>query len=442
VGGYRGIMFDYTDAHQRQGAAVFYNQIAGGAPADQRAQLRTYVHELGHAFNLLHSWQKNLADPPAPLGPNSGLGDLSWMNYTWQYQPPPPAPGGDAAYWAAFPFQFTNNELVHLRHAFYRNVVMGANPFGKGAGELDPDLFEGPAEDRSGLALEVRPKPAYAYGEPVVVELKLSTTDMRGMTTHGFLHPNDDFVTVAIRQPSGRTVVFRPLLRHCADEHRETRLDAARPALYESAYIGHGRDGAYFDQPGRYTIRASYVAADGSRIVSPVSELRVRRPLTAADEEAGELLMGDQQGQILAVLGSESEHLKAGNEALDTLLDRHGDHPLATYARLVKGVSAVRDFKCLTAEKELKVIEARPMESIKLLSAVEEASRGDQGVDNITLNFAIRRRAAAEAKAGDPEKAIQTLDAMPELFEAKGVKPDVVATVRRQAEKAKAAIIG
>ena len=33
VGGYRGIMFDYTDTHQRQGCAVFYNAIAGSAPA-------------------------------------------------------------------------------------------------------------------------------------------------------------------------------------------------------------------------------------------------------------------------------------------------------------------------------------------------------------------------------------------------------------------------
>jgi hypothetical protein len=58
------------------------------------------------------------------------------------------------------------------------------------------------------------------------------------------------------------------------------------------------------------------------------------------------------------------------------------------------------------------------------------------------LNFAMRRRAAAEAKAGDLKKAARTLDAMPKLFEAKGVKPEVVATVRRQAEKAKADILG
>ena len=227
--GYRGIMFDYSDAFQRQGAAVFWNAIQGEDANSQRAALRTYVHELGHAFNLLHSWQKHLADPPAPLGPNGGLGELSWMNYAWKYQPTPPAPGGEGAYWSSFPFQFSDNELVHLRHGAYKNVIMGANPFGKGAAEIDPDLFADPIDDHSGLALELRARDAFAYGEPVVVELKLSATDLRGKDTHGYLHPKDEFVTIAIREPSGRVVLHRPMLRHCVDEERKgTWIPASR----------------------------------------------------------------------------------------------------------------------------------------------------------------------------------------------------------------------
>ena len=440
VGAYRGIMFDYTDTHQRQGCAVFSNAIAGSAPYDQRAQLRTYVHEIGHAFNLLHSWQKNLADPPQPLGDNSGFGDLSWMNYTWNYQPSS-GPGGDAAYWSAFPFQFTNNEVIHLRHGLYNNVVMGANPFAKGAAEVDPDIFSAPAEDRSGLALEVRSKRNFGYGEPVVVEIKLAATDTRGTATHGYLHPNDDFTTIAIRQPSGRTVLYRPMLRHCADEHREVRVGADL-ALYKSAYIGHGRDGGYFEQPGRYAIRAAYVAADGSRIVSPVTELRVRPPVTARDEEVGELLMGDEQGQLLALLGSDSEHLAGGNEALDELLDKHGNHPLATFARLAKGVNAARVFKTILPDKRVTVRDADPSAATTALTAVEKASGGAAGVDNLTLNFVMRTRARAEAKSGDAKKARATLDSMPKVFKARGVKAEVVEKVRQQADAAKADILG
>lgn len=439
-GGYRGIMFDYSDAFQRQGCAVFYDAIKGSDAASQRAQLRTYVHELGHAFNLLHSWQKNLANPPAPLGPNGGLGDLSWMNYAWKYQPPPPTPGGEAAYWSSFPFHFTDNEVVHLRHGFYRNVIMGANPFGKGAAEVDPDLFDQPVVDNSGLSMELRCKDGFEYGEPVVVELKLSATDLRGRDTHGYLHPNDDFVSIAIRQPSGRTIVYRPMLRRCADESRTIRLDPGQPAIYDSAYIGFGRDGFYFEQPGQYALRAQYVAADGSRIMSPVLRLRVRPPASKEDERIGELLLDEPQGQILALLGSDAETLRAGNEALDTLLEQHGRHPLSVYARLVKGINAERDFKDLTADKELRVRRAKPKESVELLSSVEQASTKDEGVDNITLNMAMRRLARAEARAGNPEQATKVMDRMVGIFTKKGLNPHVLQTVSREADATKAVI--
>jgi hypothetical protein len=434
--GYRGIMFDAGGAFQRQGAAVFYDAIQGNDPESQRAQLRTYVHELGHAFNLLHSWQKNLADPPAPLGPNGGLGDLSWMNYAWRYQPPAPDPGGEAAYWASFPFHFTDNELIHLRHGLYRNVIMGGDPFGKGAADIDPEVFAAPLEDNSGLALELRTdRDAFAYGEPVVVELKLSATDLRGRATHGYLHPKDEFVSLAIRQPSGRVVLYRPILFRCADHDRSVRLDPGQPAIYESAYIGFGREGFYFEQPGRYEVRAQYVATDGSRIVSPVLALRVRAPGSAEDERVAELLLGEEQGQILTLLGSDARHLSRGNEALETLIEEHGTHPLATYARLVKGVNCARQFKDITPDKRLLVRDPQPEEASALLSSVAEASAGDGGVDNITLNMAMRRQALAEGRAGRADQGRQVLDEMVSIFEGKGLNPHVLDLVRRQAEE-------
>ena len=440
VDAYRGIMFDYGDSFQRQGAAVFYDAIKGTSADSQRAQLRTYVHELGHAFNLLHSWQKNLANPPAPLGSNGGLGDLSWMNYAWKYQPPLPAPGGEPAYWSAFPFQFTDNELIHLRHGFYKNVIMGADAFGKGAAEVDPEMFDEPMEDHSGLALELRAKDAFEYGEPVVIELKLSATDLRGRETHGFLHPNDDFVTVAIRDPSGRTRVFQPMLRHCVDEDRTIQLDPGRLAIYDSAYIGFGKDGFYFDQPGEYALRAQYVAGDGSRISCPVLRLRVRTPATKEDEQVGELLMGEEQGQLLALLGSESTSLASGNNALEDVIEEHGDHPLATYARLVKGVNAERDFKILSADKQLEIKEARPIESIDMLSAVEETAVDDGLIDNITLNMVMRKHARAEAKAGNLDRASEVMDRMVNVFERKDLNPQVIQRIRQQAEATKSSI--
>jgi hypothetical protein len=435
--GVRGVMYD-QQGRQRQGCAVFYDAIQGTDAARQRAQLRTYVHELGHCFNLLHSWQKNLADPPAPLGPNGGLGDLSWMNYVQNYQPPPPAPGGEAAYWANFPFQFTDNEIIHLRHAFYRNITFGANAFGAGAADIDPELFADRTEDNSGLKLELRSKDTYAYGEPVVTEIKLSTTDLRGKRAHSHLHPDDEMVQIAIRKPSGSTVLYRPMIEHCVDEVKTVNLTSEHPAIYDSAYIGYGKDGLYFDQSGAYQLRAIYIAQDGSRVVSPTLTLQVRSPYTATDEEVGELFMGDEQGQLLKLLGSDSEALKQGNEALDLVLDKHSEHPLAVYARLVKGINAQRNFKKLAVDKVVKVREAKPRESVDFLSSVVDDSTNDKGVDNITLNLAMRRLARAQKETGDLERAEATVDRMVEVFEHKQLKPYIVQQITADAEAEKA----
>ena len=428
AGGYRGIMFDYNDAHQRQGSAVFYDAIKGDTPQAQRAQLRTYVHELGHAFNLLHSWQKNLGVPPQPLGPLGGFGDLSWMNYVQNYQP-----GGEPAYWAAFPFQFTDAELIHLRHGFYRDVAMGANAFGTGAAEVAP--FEQPVEDRSGLRLELRAKESFGFGEPVVVELKLSAPG-GPRTTHGHLHPDTEFTQVCVTRPDGRTVLYRPMIGHCVETSPVIRLDPGNPAMYRSAYIGHGRDGHYFQQPGDYQVRAQYVAADGSRIVSRACLVKVRFPVGADDHRVAELMLGEDQGKLFSLLGSDSPALQSGNTALDEMIDRYGGHPLAVYARLVKGLNAERGFKALTPGNRLRVRPPDLKQGIEQLSAVAD----DASVDNITLNLVMRRLARAEARQGDLDRANAVMDTMVATFAAKGVNPIVMGQIRRQAELTKSAL--
>ena len=428
-------MFDYADAHQRQGMAVFHNAIQGADPASQRAQLRTYVHELGHCFNLLHSWDKNLASPPQPLGPNGGLGDLSSMNYAWKYQPLPPAAGGEPAYWANFPFRFTNNELVQLRHGLRNNVIMGGAAFGMGAGDIDPIIFADREADHSGLALELRASSSYMLGEPVVVELKLSSTDRRGTRTHGYLHPRDGLVHIAIQRPSGQVVAYRPLMPRCVDQARTVQL--GEDAIYDSAYIGFGADGFTFEQPGFYRLRATYVADDGSHIVSPTIRIRVRSPLTAADDRVADLLFADGQGQLLYLLGSDSPSLQGANDAMSEIATQYADHPMAVFARLVKGTNNERDFKTVTVDKALVVRSARPAEAVSELTAVADASASGHGVDNITLNEVLRRKARAEQKAGDVEQANATLDGMVDVFRAKGVKDSVLRTIAGQAAREK-----
>lgn len=393
--GLYGIMFD-QQGKQRQGCAVFHNGI-GGETADQlRLQVYTYVHEIGHAFNLLHSWQKQYASPPAPNRPNS----LSWMNYPWNYPN-----GGPAAFWNSFAFQFDNEEVIHMRHGFRNNVIMGGSNFAVGAA-LGREIMADPVRDESGLKLTISThQKNFGLGEPVVLQLMLNTTDARGRRAHTWLHPNFSMVKIVIRKPSGEVVAYEPLIEHLVGP-RESIL-GLNDTIAESAYIGYGKDGLYFEEPGNYRIRACYAALDGSQVMSDIITVRVRYPVTAAESEMADLFIGDEQGTLLYLLGSDHESLRHGNEAFDEILAKYPDNAMTNYVRLVKGINASRAFKTITDKQENRVV-VRPAkldESSKLLSAV-----ADSGVlDPVSAKMTLTNLAEVQTKAGDDKAVKQTL---------------------------------
>lgn len=396
--GLYGIMFD-QHGKQRQGCAVFHEGI-GGTTADKlRLQLYTYVHELGHCVNLLHSWQKQYATPPVGNRPSA----LSWMNYPWSF------PGGGAAtFWSKFPFQFDNEEVIHLRHAYRNNIIMGGSNFAVGAA-LGRDVMADPVRDLSLLSLKISThQTSFALGEPVVLQLSLSTIDPRGRRVHTWLHPNFGMVKVVIRKPGGDVVAYEPLIDHLVGEQNIVLQPA--DAQQDSAYIGFGKDGFYFEQPGNYQIRAAYAALDGSEVMSDIITVRVRYPVTAADESLADLFMGEEQGALLYLLGSDSEMLARGNAAFQEVLEKHAKHPIANYARLVIGTNAARTFKTVTDEKEskLRVREPRLEESAKLLSAVVESGT----LDKVTAEQTLSTLASVQTKAGDAYGASKSLSSL------------------------------
>jgi hypothetical protein len=70
--------------------------------------------------------------------------------------------------------------------------------------------------------------------------------------------------------------------------------------------------------------------------------------VTAGEEEQADLMMnGEEQGTLLALLGSDSDTLARGNTALETVLDKYPNSAMAQYVKLVRGVNASRDFKTI-----------------------------------------------------------------------------------------------
>ncbi|MEU6997280.1 hypothetical protein [Nonomuraea sp. NPDC046570] len=446
----RGILFDYHDDFQRQGMAVFYDELKEDGP-ETRKTMRTWVHEIGHALNLEHSWEKHLAKPAQPLGPRKGHGDLSWMNYDWQYWPEGDDTGSMAkadrikAYWDAFAYQFTDNELRHLRHGFYKNIVMGGEKWGTNSADRSADRpartqYDLPPASRSGLRLELYGRESFSYGEPVVTEIKLALDGATGQTdAFPSISPRGDNLTILVTDPAGAIRPFRPIARACGSLDRRVTLDAGAPALYDSAYLGYGAGGLTFPTAGTYRLRALYNAPDGSTVTSPEHTIQVSAPRNEQDRQAGDLLIGSQQGTLLALLGSDAPQLAKGNAALDELITSHPDHPLAVYALMVKGTNAGRHF--LTLGKDgIAVRPAETTTSIEQLGTVVETTIDpgtDTGVDNITLNTTMRRLARAHARAGDLKQADLVLDQLVDTFRDKHVPAPVLATIAEQAETAR-----
>jgi hypothetical protein len=398
--GLLGIMFD-QQGRQRQGCAVFHAGLGGTTAEQMRLQLYTYVHELGHCFNLLHSWQKSLATPPGTDRPAA----RSWMNYPWRFA------GGPAAFWSVFPFIFDDGEILHLRHGFLNNVIMGGANFAVGSSVSRIEKFELPVEDHSGLRFELSAANTnrFMLGEPITVTLKLTATDPRIETVHPYLNPEAGLVHIAIKKPSGAIVAYEPLIDHCVAGERMS-LSSEATSIQETVYIGYGRDGLNFDQSGTYEIRAVYDAIDGSQIVSNILQLRVKPPVTSEDEHVADLLLGDDQGALFYLRGSDSEHLSSGRKALDTVVDQYGKHPLAEYARFVKAVNLSRDFKTITGDQELTLHlrSANQTESANLLSGIVAMGRQQSRLDPSSLEVATARLAHVQRRQGDDQGASAT----------------------------------
>jgi hypothetical protein len=115
------------------------------------------VHEAGHAFNFLHSWDKARPD------------SLSWMNYDWRYD----QRNGQDSFWKRFAFRFYDDELIHLRHGNRASVVMGGDPSSSGSHLEAPDLAMAQIQGEPPLELTIRAQPYFDLLEPVLLEVRL-----------------------------------------------------------------------------------------------------------------------------------------------------------------------------------------------------------------------------------------------------------------------------
>ena len=208
-----GIMFDAPAANggagerpDRQGFAVarnhswFTNLVSSPSTQAEHEAMRKYlyvwVHEAGHAWDLLHSWNKGR--------PSS----LSWMNYDWKYD----AINGADTFWNRFYMRFDDEELIHMRHGDRKTVIMGGDDWGTG-GHLEAPptaaLEAGPGQP---VELQVRCKPYALLMEPVSVELRLRNTTPVPIPIDPRLDPRFGTTTIAASRPDGTWVDYASVM--------------------------------------------------------------------------------------------------------------------------------------------------------------------------------------------------------------------------------------
>ena len=432
-----GIMFDDIGPNHRQGTALFVDSFIAEPPAGDpnpaawvdRMRFWTAIHEMGHSFNLAHSWQKSLG---APFGtPWIPLADepeaRSFMNYPYFVT------GGQAAFFADFEFRFSDQELVFIRHAPERFVQMG------NAAWFDHHGFEEAAvADEPTLRLEVRvnrEQARYEFMEPVWLELKLKNAgDQPRLVDADVL--DADSLTVIIKKEGQDARQLVPFRQKC--KRSEAKVLMPGEALYGTVLVSVGINGWDAADPGTYAVQAAAHVGDEDVVSAPLS-LRIAPP-NSRDEEyfAGDLFT-DGPGRVLTLGGSGggSEFLDGANDVLQEVVQRFPERRVALHARVALGNPHTIDYKTLVPtddrEVDVTVSKADPGAALNLIEPVlvDEAETAVESLGHIRYRALAERTAKRLEAAGADTAAAKTLDSAITTLTAREVKPEVIEELKQ-----------
>jgi len=415
-----GVMFDDIGPNHRQGTAIFNDAFISNAPAGdanpaawvRRMRFWTACHEMGHAFNLAHSWQK--AHPPSwgtPWQPMPNEPEArSFMNYPYNVA------GGQSAFFSDFAFRFSDPELLFMRHAPERFVQMG------NANWFDHHGFEQAAvspEPKLRLVVRAnRPKTVFEFMEPVVLELKLTNISSTVLLVDsGALLAGDD-LTVILKKDGQAARQWSPFARYCMEE-TATAL-APGESLYESLFVAAGRNGWDLAEPGVYTVQVA-LHREGEDVVSPPLRVRVAPPQGYDEEFVAQDFFTEDVGRILTFDGSQV--LDAGLDVLREVAEKFKKRPVAHHALVALGTSLTRDYKRLTLPEgsrpmagaaedagKIKVVKAKADDARRDLKAalLEQADVAAETLGHVDYKFNVDQFSDWLADRGDAAAAAKT----------------------------------
>ena len=408
-----GVMFDDIGDNHRQGTAVFTDSFISTpppgdpAPAEwaDRMQFWTAIHEMGHAFNLAHSWQKGLVtpmgDPWMPLGNRPEA--RSFMNYPFNVK------GGVEAFFDDFRFRFTEEELLFMRHAPRRFVQMGHSDWFENHG------FEEPPEPGGSTDWQLQLRPnrevnIYDFLEPVLLELKLTNIGPEPRAVDQYMLAFAHNMTVFVQREGSPLRRWQNMISRCY-QPVDTFL-ASGDSLYGCHNVSCSASGWLIDEPGFYKVQAS-LELEGRLVVSNILRLYVAPPARPEENRLAPDYFSEDVGRALVFQGAPA--LPRAMSTLHDLAARCPDNPAALHANLALSAPDLRDYKVLDTSGadrlQVRCHRARPGDVAPLQedTLISCASRAADTFGHIAYFRALEELADAHARNGDTQGAKRVL---------------------------------
>ena len=338
----KGMMFDKVtrnigslhNSRSRQGAAIFWKSISN--PSDSSGpenweQDRNFIyyiiHELGHILNLPHTLEDR---------PNS----TSFMR--------------SFPHWKKFKYEFDIEELFHIHHGFYNEVIPG--------GDLayrqwtSSSIFHTSSSDseQPNLVLTINPtRTVFPFTETVTITVTIKNIGSQDISI-GRLSPAYGDLRFFIRKPNGIIKKYETPLTKCTLEE-----EILSPGKHKSHFtsLAVNSDGFTFDTPGYYEIVATLLDKTNNekKVVSPSIYILIEAP-NETEEKIANLIFNRDSSLFLYMGGG--NHLRRAKENFEEIANSYGDHPTANHANLILGLNELagqkRVGKC-DGQKELTI---------------------------------------------------------------------------------------
>jgi len=427
-----GIMFDDIGAQHRQGTAIFNKSFIADPPESdkkpkewvRRMNFWTTCHEMGHCFNLAHSWEKSAGTRDwIPL--RSDTEARSFMNYPYNVR------GGQSAFFSDFEFRFGDSELLFMRHAPEKFVQMGNAEWFDNHGFREANVSPAPKFE---LIVRVnRPQPVFEFMEPVVLELKLTNTSSEPQMIHDKLLSTMERITMVIKKKEKPARQYAPHAQFCWQP--KTKTLAPGESIYESLFASAGRNGWEISEPGYYLVQVA-LDMDGEDIISEPLMVRVAPQREAYKEEfLAQDVFSEDVGRILTFDGS--RFLEKGNDVLREVAAQLPKSRLAIHANVPLGKALSKDCKYLDwtddpMNTSIKVARPDIEESTKCLSAALEnnMNAAAETLGHVDFKNYVEAYEHTLREQGDRQGANDLCSEAHATLKERGVKESVLAELK------------